>query len=73
LTADQITRLQQIGDKQGWPRKKIAEETCNNCNACGKYGTGCGPKQAPAVSAATPDIAAIIAEEVAGALGRGKS
>ena len=72
LSPEQISRLQQIGDKQGWPRKKISEEACNNCNACGKFGpNGCGPK--PAVAPAgdnAPDVATGIAEEVAAVLGR---
>ncbi|MDH4183612.1 MAG: class II aldolase/adducin family protein [Nitrospinota bacterium] len=71
LSPEQISRLQQIGDKQGWPRKKISEEACNNCNACGKFGpNGCGPKQGQAPASAQPDMAAVIAEEIAEALGK---
>ncbi|MDH5510488.1 MAG: hypothetical protein OEZ32_09040, partial [Nitrospinota bacterium] len=80
----QIERLRQVGDRQGWPRRKIADEACNNCNACGKLGE-CGPKPEPAVTPGATaavsssvvenpsnDMAAVIAEEVAGALERAR-
>jgi len=85
LSPAQIERLRQVGDRQGWPRRKIAEEACNNCNACGKLegcgagsaapmgGSAQGRSSAPSTGGSPAmDVAAVIAEEVAGALGRAK-
>ena len=78
LSPAQIERLRQVGDRQGWPRRKIADEVCNNCNACGKLGGG-GTAATPdaggngaAKEPAAQDMAAVIAEEVAGALARAR-
>ncbi|MBI4666605.1 MAG: class II aldolase/adducin family protein [Nitrospinae bacterium] len=77
LSEQQIAHLQSIGDKQGWPRKKLLEQACNNCNACGKHNNSgsCGghAQNEQAVQAAAPSadyIEKLIVEEVRAALKR---
>lgn len=68
LTDQQIDRLQAIGDAQGWPRKKIIKDNCNACNACNKFShdrNNC--------ASSAPDMASIIAEEVAATLSKART
>ncbi|VAX19154.1 Ribulose-5-phosphate 4-epimerase and related epimerases and aldolases [hydrothermal vent metagenome] len=37
LSGKQIARLQEIGEEQGWPKRKIIHDSCNECNACNKF------------------------------------
>ncbi len=88
LSSKQVERLQTIGDEQGWPRKKIIHDNCNNCNACNKFSSerncasfepenGCASKanlvETGAVTA-TPDdrLMGIVEEEVLAELGLAK-
>lgn len=36
LSPEQVENLQRIAEAQGWPRKRILTESCNECDACGK-------------------------------------
>lgn len=77
LSSEQIENLQKIADAQGWPRKKIIHDNCNECNACGKMNpernAPCGPPASVPETTGAPLPAGamdVIAEEVAAALSR---
>jgi L-fuculose-phosphate aldolase len=63
LTSAQIENLQAIGEKMGWPKKKIITDVCNSCNACGKFSAFSvnGESTATGVNASVEEL---IAEEV---------
>ncbi|MGK7346128.1 MAG: class II aldolase/adducin family protein [Candidatus Nitrospinota bacterium M3_3B_026] len=75
LTAEQIENLQRIADAQGWPRRRILTDACNECDACGRMtrqadeaASGGDADDGRRPGAGAGDVAEIIAREVAGAL-----
>lgn len=75
LSQEQIDQLQKLGEAKGWPKRKVEQESCNNCNACSKLSRSCGGgaaegKEETEQAETLPDnLAEIIAEEVAAAMG----
>ncbi len=72
LSAEQIEQLQSIGDQRGWPRKKLEQDNCNDCNACNKHSDerNCGPTVPDATTSEPNKMMEIIAEEIAASLSR---
>lgn len=75
LTSAQIENLQAIGERQGWPKKKIITDVCNSCNACGKFSAcpAAGEAKSATVPAVNSKIEDLIAEEVRAELSRRSS
>jgi L-fuculose-phosphate aldolase len=66
LTSAQIENLQAIGEKMGWPKKKIITDMCNSCNACGKFNecAANGEAALPPAPGVNARVEEMIAEEV---------